>query len=187
MAYRRGFKTEANWYSRAFREELGLQAHSPLCPFKLADHLALPVMPLSKFKEAQPHVVAFLMGRRGADYFSAVTIFPNGYRAIIHNDAHDEVRQNANVAHEVSHAVLQHPPMEPFTEARIRNINKDFEDEASWMGPALLVSEEAALSIARRGISVSQAAVEYGVSTQLMRMRLSVTKAHFRVSRGRAA
>jgi Zn-dependent peptidase ImmA (M78 family) len=132
-------------------------------------------------------VVAFLTARRGVDYFSAVTIFPNDRRVIIHNDAHDEVRQNANLAHEISHAVLQHPPMEPFTEAGIRNVNRDFEDEASWMGPALLVSEEAALSIARRGISLPQAAAEYRVSTQLMRMRLAVTKAHFRVNRYRAA
>lgn len=183
MAIRRGFKTEAHWYSRSFRKELGLEADSPLCPFKLANHLDLPVTPLSEFRGFEPHVVAYLMSRRGADYFSAVTIFPDGRRAIIHNDAHDSVRQNANLAHEIAHAVLQHPPMEPFTEAGIRNINKDFEDEASWMGPALLVSEEAALSVARRGISLGQAASEYGVSTKLMRMRLGVTGALVRASR----
>lgn len=187
MAFRRGFKAEANWYSRSFRKDLGLELNEPLCPFTLAEHLALPVKKLSDFKAEAPHAVAFLMAKRGARYFSAVTIFPDDRRVIIHNDAHDLVRQHANLAHEISHAVLQHPPMEPFTEAGMRNVNEDFEDEASWMGPALLVSEEAALSIARRGISLSQAAAEYGVSTQLMRMRLSVTKAQFRVSRSRAA
>jgi Zn-dependent peptidase ImmA (M78 family) len=183
MALRRGFKTEAHWYSRSFRKELGLEADSPLCPFKLANHLELPVIPLSKFREAEPHVVAFLMARRGSNYFSAVTIFPDDRRAIIHNDAHDDVRQHANLAHEISHAVLQHPPLEPFTEAGIRNINRDFEDEANWMGPALLVSEEAALSVARRGIPLAQAAAEYGVSVSLMRMRLGVTGALVRASR----
>lgn len=187
MALRRGFKADANWYSRAFRKELKLDLDAPLCPFTLADHLALPVHKLSVFKAEAPHAVAFLLAKRGSKYFSAVTIFPDDRRVIIHNDAHDIVRQHANLAHEISHAVLQHPPLAPFTEAGIRNINEEFEEEASWMGPALLVSEEAALSVARRGISLAQASAEYGVSTQLMRMRLGVTKALYRVSRSRAA
>lgn len=187
MAIRRGFKAEANWYSREFRKELRLAPHEALCPFELAELLALPLTPLSAFKDAEPHVVAFLTARRGSSYFSAVTIFPNDRRAIIHNDSHDKVRQRANLAHEIAHAILLHPPMEPFTETGLRNINKDFEDEASWMGPALLVSEEAALHVARRGIGLAQAAAEYGVSAQLMRMRLGVTNALVRAARTRAA
>lgn len=116
MAIRRGFKAEANWYSREFRKELRLAPHEVLCPFELAELLALPLTPLSAFKDAEPHVVAFLTARRGSSYFSAVTIFPNHRRAIIHNDSHDKVRQRSNLAHEIAHAILLHPPMKPFTE-----------------------------------------------------------------------
>lgn len=187
MAFRRGFKAEANWYSREFRAELGLQPQSPLCPFVLARHLELPVMQLSEFRKTAPEAAEFLLSHRGRDHFSAVTIFPDGRRVIIHNESHDPVRQHANLAHEISHAVLQHPPVVPFTEAGTRNINRDYEDEANWMGPALLVSEEAALSIVRRRVTVEQAALEFRVSVQLMRMRIGVTNAHLRVKRSRAA
>lgn len=32
MAFRRGFKTEAEAYAKDFRAELGIQPHMPLCP-----------------------------------------------------------------------------------------------------------------------------------------------------------
>ena len=48
---RRGFKKEANEYAKEFRQELGLRAHDPLCPWKLAEHLAIPVKPLCHIKD----------------------------------------------------------------------------------------------------------------------------------------
>ena len=45
-----------------------------------------------------------------------------------------------------------------------RHFDKDLEEQANWLGPALLISEEAALHIARQGWTVEQAAVEYEVT-----------------------
>ena len=44
---RRGFKGEANGLARALRAELGLGPADPLDPWLLADHLSIPITPLS--------------------------------------------------------------------------------------------------------------------------------------------
>jgi hypothetical protein len=56
------------------------------------------------------------------------------------------------------------------------------EEEADWLGPAILVSEEAALRVAREGIPLVTAAELYRVSEQVMRFRLNVTAANKRVA-----
>ena len=66
-----------------------------------------------------------------------------------------------------------------------RSINEEHEEEAKWLGPALLVSEEAALRIARGKIPIDAVAAEFGVSAALLRMRLNVTGAQKRAARRR--
>jgi hypothetical protein len=55
--------------------------------------------------------------------------------------------------------------------------------EANWLGPALLISEEAAIYIVERRLTMSQAVVLFGVSSDLITMTLSVTGARRRVER----
>ncbi len=175
MTLRRGFKAEASWFARALRQELGLEPWDPLCPWGLAKHLAIPVIPLSDLRPFAPEVVHALM-TRGRDWFSAVTIFVGrrGRRRVIcHNDGNAKTRQAADISHELSHAVLGHSAAEMFERDPIA------EDEAQWMGPALLVSDEAAIRIAQQGLSLQAAARTFAVSDQLMRMRLNVTAASF--------
>jgi Zn-dependent peptidase ImmA (M78 family) len=128
--------------------------------------------------------VDYLM-RNGRDYFSAVTVFGGPRRAILHNDGNARTRQAADIAHEIAHAVLGHPPEFLLSDDGGRRINKVAEAEAEWLGPALLVSEEAAVRVAKSGLSATEAAVEYGVSPVLMQMRLNVTGAPKRARRGR--
>jgi Zn-dependent peptidase ImmA (M78 family) len=101
----------------------------------------------------------------------------------VHNDAHTIGRQANNVAHEISHGLLQHPPTPALDDRGCRNWNKDVEDEAAWLGAALLVSEEAALAVVRQRLPIDEAADQYGVSPELMTMRINVTGARARVQR----
>ncbi|TAI59863.1 hypothetical protein CWO89_43865 [Bradyrhizobium sp. Leo170] len=64
-----------------------------------------------------------------------------------------------------------------------RHYDPVIEEEANWLGPALLVSEEAAKHIARMSLPVAKASEVYGVSEDLMRMRLNVTGALIRAAR----
>ncbi len=60
------------------------------------------------------------------------------------------------------------------------------EDEANWLSGALLVSEEAALSVIRRGWSLAVASAHYGVTQSMMKFRINVTGAIKRVGRATA-
>jgi Zn-dependent peptidase ImmA (M78 family) len=134
---------------------------------------------------AQPGF-AHHLGVVDPEAFSAVTVFNGTRRKIIYNDAHAPGRCTSNIAHELSHALLLHPPTPPLDDRGCRNWNQDLEDEADWLAGVLLVTEDATLSIVRRGMTVPAAAAEFGVSTQMLQWRINATGARTRVERARA-
>ena len=183
MGLRRGFKSEANAYARVFRRELDLEANAPLCPFRLAEHLGVVIVPLQQFANDQPEAYDYLKSDAGQNEFSALTICYRMERLIIYNNAHSPGRIAADVAHELSHIILLHPSKPPLDEKGSRHYDAELEAEAEWLGPALLVSEEAAMTVARNGLTDKSAATLYGVSQPLMRMRLNVVGARKRARR----
>jgi Zn-dependent peptidase ImmA (M78 family) len=182
MAFRRGFKTEANSLARSVRSELGLPFEAPLNPWRLAEHLEIPIIALSDMRDFAA-LAATYFSSVGESEFSAVTVFEGTRRIILHNDSHSLGRQASDLAHELAHGMLLHSPGPALDEKGCRNWNKEMEDEADWLSGALLISEEAALSIIRRNMSVADAAVFYGVSEKLVKWRLQVTGAYARVIR----
>lgn len=187
MTLRRGFKADANFYARDVRRELEVLPHSPLCAWKLADHLGFVVVRLSEFVAQEPEAVAYLQSDGGRAEFSAVTLRAKGPPWIVHNDSHHPRRQAANIAHEAAHGLLCHS-FSPLTgDNGSRTYNREQEEEANWLGPALLISEEAALHIAEQQLLLAAACEIYGVSPELLQMRLRVTGAIVRVARRRAA
>lgn len=180
MGLRRGFKTEAEWYAQDVRAELGLRRVDPLCPWQLATHLAHEVTRLSAFRASHPDEVAILHRCTGAKGFSAVTLYKGGARLVVLNDAHAPTRQAADLAHEMAHALLHHRPLPLYDGSGVRCFDNDDEEEARWLGPALLVPAEAALAVARSATPISLAAVTYGVSQNLMALRVNATGARKR-------
>ena len=179
MGLPRGFKTQANAIAVALRSEMQLEAHAPLCPWQLAQHLEIPVVKLSEVERYEPDGVRHLL-RNGREHFSAVTIFVGRHgrrRMIFHNDGHAETRQRSNIAHELAHAIQCHSAIELF------DSDPEAEEEANWLGPTLLVPNEAALHIVERKMPHAHAARVYGVSPALMTMRLNVTGARIWVAR----
>jgi Zn-dependent peptidase ImmA (M78 family) len=183
MALRRGFKSEANWYARSFRLDLGMPEDSALCPFDLAHHLGVAVLSLTEFRDCCPDEVAYFHTAKGRKEFSALTAIRNEQRLVIYNDANSAKRSNADVMHELAHIVLFHPPKPPISPDGSRHYDGVLEEEANWLGPALLVSDEAAVSAARNGWTLSQSSDFFGVSEELVRMRLNVSGAYKRISR----
>ncbi len=177
-----GFKTEANEIARQVRSELGLTSTSPLDPRRLANHLEVPVWGFAAISEQCPEAIRYFSGP-GASEFSAVTVFHGPTRVIVHNDTHVSGRQASNLAHELAHALLLHPPTPPLTELRLRTIDRALEAEADWLGGALLLPDEATLWIARRGLADEVAAEHFGVSLPMLRFRMNVCGARRRVER----
>lgn len=181
-ALRHGFKTEAN--ARQVREELGLQLVDPLDPWRLANHLAIPVVPLSDLGNESDGAVRHLL-RIDPGSFSAVTVFYGTERMIVHNDGHAAGRQSSNLAHELSHGLLLHPPTPPLAAGGCRDWDPVVEEEAEWVAGVLLISDEAAIQIVREGLTLEAAASRYRVSVPMVRFRINVTGARKRVARGR--
>jgi Zn-dependent peptidase ImmA (M78 family) len=181
VALRKGFKTEANDIAREVRGELGLAPIAPLNPWILANHLDIAVYTLSSMREYAPFA-AMHFSCIDTSSFSAVTIFVRRKRYIIHNDFHTSERQASNLAHELAHALLHHLPLPALNDAGGRIWDQTMEDEANWLGGALLVSEEAALMVARKKWSPAVAARYYKVSEEMVRFRLNVTGAQKRIS-----
>lgn len=184
MALRRGFKSEANAIAREVRAELGLSPMAPLDPWALADHLAIPIMTLNSMSDVTPNAVRYFSLVNSSE-FSAMTVFSGMRRVIVYNDAHTKGRQANDIAHELSHGLLLHPPRPALNGNGCRNWNDDMEDEAQWLAGALLISEEAALNIAKQKLTLDEAATAYGVSKQMVRWRLGTTGAHKRLARTR--
>src|SRR5437763_12491314 len=104
--------------------------------------------------------------------FSAATVFHGSRRTIVYNDANTPGRQANDIIHELAHGILGHPPRPPLSEAGCRNFDPLMEHEAEFLGATLLVPKPAALRILWRSMSLTQAALEYGVSEGVIRMQL---------------
>ena len=184
MALRRGFKTWANKVATETRQELGLGPYACLDPRQLAAYLGIPIIAMSDLRNIAPRVEHLMLVE--PDVFSAATVFSGVRRIIVHNDSHAPTRQNSNLSHELSHGLLGHPPTPALDDVGCRIWNQDVEDEATWLGAALLVPESAALAIARRGWTRAEAARRFGVSPQMIQYRLNVTGAEQRIRKTRA-
>ena len=171
--------------AREVRRELSLSPTSPLDVRQLADHLSIPILPLSSLGDAAPLAARFFLNG-GESVFSGVTVFWGTQRTIVFNDAHDRGRQANDIGHELSHGLLLHPPTPAADERGCRLWDVDTEGEADWLSGALLVPEEAALLIARRKLPHAAAAAEYGVTPKMIQYRINVTGAQRRVQRMRA-
>jgi hypothetical protein len=71
-------------------------------------------------------------------------------------------------------ARLPHPPTPPFAHHGCRNFDDAIECEANWLGPAPLISVEAALYIVTQGLDDEAASRLYRVSRDVIRMRINV-------------
>ena len=180
---RRGFKKEADEIGEEIRKELGLASLASLDPWRLAEHLAIPVWRLAEYQTDIPSAAA-LLGGAEQHAFSAMMLFVGNWRVIVHNDTHALTRQRADISHELAHALLLHKPHVVVSGAA-PTFDREQEEEAGWLGSALLVPDESCFSFCWRGVSLRDAADHMGVSLDLMRWRINKTGAQRRVLRAR--
>jgi Zn-dependent peptidase ImmA (M78 family) len=144
----------------------------------------VPTLALSELAKDGLHVARavshFMTLDRRA--FSAGTFLLGAKRLLIFNDGNDGGRQASDVAHELAHLILGHTAGAALDENGCRQYDRAQEAEAEWLGPALLISEDAALHIARQGWSIAETAQRYNVTEDVARFRLNVTAAYRRVA-----
>jgi IrrE N-terminal-like domain len=183
MSLRRGFKSRANQISVRLRRGQGLPPEAPIDLRVVAARMQIDVVALSSFHQQHPAAVTQL-SQIDPGAFSAATLRGEcGKRIIVHNDFHDPGRQQNSVAHELSHVLLGHPFTLPIDASGCRNLDRDIEDEASWLGAVILISDEAAIHIVREEFDSDTACSMYRVSLPLLRMRINASGARIRVQR----
>lgn len=170
MAFRRGFKAQANRIAQNIRSQMGLKSIDPIDPALICAYYDIVLLKLSDLNDASPFLIS------DSSPFSAVTV-PCGHRtAIVHNDSHHLHRQRSNICHELAHCFLGHECVPPLTPEGERVRDGGIEAEANFLAGALLLPNEAAVYIVRAGL-VASAQNIYGVSSQMLNYRLRISGA----------
>lgn len=181
---RRGFKAEAERRSAAAREGLGLDSMAPICPWQLADTLGVMVFGADELDLEPEHAIQLL--QRDPDSWSGMTLLDEGVHVVVLNSAHSRARQTATLMHELAHITLEHVPADvtvsPSGLVLLSDYSPDQEDEADWLGAALLLPEQALLRDRSRGLSISGIAAAFGVSEALCQWRCRMTGVEKRVA-----
>jgi Zn-dependent peptidase ImmA (M78 family) len=173
----RGFKSYAEGLAVELRQEMGIPAHGRLCAFELTKFLGIPTIGFSNLIPAAKElgVTAKQLKALEKEVHGLCIPFGPG-RAILYNDNNLPARQQSDVAHEASHVLLRHPLADILSGA-VTERSKELEDEAAHLGGTLLLPLPAALHLLGKGISLTAAAEEYGISTEMVTYRCNISGA----------
>lgn len=176
--YKRGFKSWCEKMAAGLRRDLGLHPHAGLDPHRLAEHLGVVVICPKDLKTLDPEHCNQLL-QDDPESWSAVTLaMPEG-TLIVRNSTSSIARQNNDLMHELSHLILKHEPKDMMRSSDghmiLDNYDKAQELEADWLASALLVPRDALIAVYAKSANLADAAAHFGVSKQLITMRLQLT------------
>ena len=175
--FRRGFKSWCESTSLQYRAVLGLEPTEPLPAARLAAHLAIRVLEIEKVP-GLPLAALTQLTKQDPDSWSALMVTHRGKNVVVMNTTHSLGRQSSSLAHECSHVILNHKPAQALRSGGgifVSSYDRQQEDEADWLAGALLLPRVALLRVGYEGINHAKHADEYGVSEQMLRMRLDRT------------
>lgn len=186
---RRGFKADSERRSSAVRQALGLAATAKLCPWQYAESLGVLVYEANELDLEPQHANQLLV--RDPDSWSGMTLLEDGVHVVVLNSSHPHTRRTATLMHEVAHIVLEHVPAEvnvsPSGLVLLSDYSAEQEDEADWLGAALLLPEAALIEYRGSGMSAEAIAQVFGVSGQLCNWRCRMTGVEKRMAFRRRA
>jgi hypothetical protein len=176
----RGFKANAERTALGFRKTLELEPHAPLCGFKLAEHLKIPVFPATEIFPEQTNLDE-LVGTKNKDKgWSALTMkTAKNNTIIIHNHLHAPTRQQSNLMHELAHVICKHE--QPATHKNIalpffmREYDKQQEEEANYLGSVLQITREGLIWTLKKRMEISEIAEYFNASTAMVTLRINST------------
>ena len=172
-----GFKAEAERTSIRYRKELGLEGHSPLCAFKLAEHLEIGVIKADELVNTAKDIQLL----NGSDWSALTMKVKSGRTIIIHNPYNSQARQQADIMHELSHIICKHSfdsrdvgfelPM------GMRTFNEIFEEEAKCLGATLQLTKDGLLWGLKNKMDVAKLAEHFNASSEMVNYRLRMSGA----------
>ena len=186
---RRGFKAEAERRAASARADMGLSATEKLCPWRYAEHLGVLVYEASELDLEPDHASQLLV--RDPDSWSGMTLLEEGVHVVVLNSTHLASRRASTLMHELAHIILEHAPAEvdvsPSGLVLLSDYSTEQEDEADWLGAALLLPEPALILLRGQGYSIEAIAQKFGVSDQICHWRCRMTGVEKRLAFRRRA
>lgn len=186
---RRGFKAEAERRAVAAREALGIDPAGALCPWRYAEHRGILVYEAADLDLPEEHSGQLLV--IDPDSWSGLSLLEDGVHVVVLNSAHPRTRRASTLMHEIAHIDLDHAPAEvnvsPSGLVLLSDYSNEQEEEADWLGGAMLLPEPALLTMRARGISAQQIALRHGVSEKLCHWRCRMTGVEKRLAFRRRA
>lgn len=184
---RRGFKSEAERVADRIRAAIGQTPVDRLALDAVAGYLGATIRAADKLVS---HSKLEALNAIQDDAFSAVTFrLPDQRVIVVYNSLHVEGRRRSDIAHELSHLMLQHATrtIEVIAGQSMFTCNPEQEEEANWLAGCLLLPRPSLLTAARLGTTIHELAGEFGVSEPMARYRMNTSGALLQARRGRSA
>lgn len=196
---RRGFKADAERHAGQLRDAVGCSEYETMRLPRLAAHLKVEV-------RAGHHVLGSAepfreLHREQPGAFSAVTFhLPDdrivvAYNPIVYDtgelltarEAQTNGRTRSDVAHELSHIVLDHDLREIKTIAGqpFFTCNPDQEEEANWLAGCLLLPRALLLKAARANDKDQILVDRHHVTPEMVRFRMNTSGVRMQIARAR--
>lgn len=183
--FKRGFKTQCETMAAQYRLALGLEPTAPLPAKKLAKHIGVRIVDIHRIPKLSPATIEHLI-RKDAESWSALMITYREKKLAVINPSHSDGRKSSSLVHECSHCILNHTPLKVVNSTlglMISAYDKNQENEADWLTGALLLPRIALLKIAYEGIDYEMHSDMYGVSEEMLRMRMDRTGVNLQMRR----
>jgi len=173
---RHGFKAEAEKRALAVREALGIGVRAALNPWDYARHLAVRVLNFDdlEISDRAKHQLTHV----DRHHWSVLTLKLGKDTSVVVNPQHSPKRQRSDLLHELAHIELCHPP------ARVEisksgliflgDHSREQEEEAKWLGTALLLPRDGILQLQAEQKTITQIAALYKAPSLLCKWRVRV-------------
>jgi hypothetical protein len=165
----------------ALRSHFDKPLHLPLQPFEIAKNIdGVTLLSQEQFESVIGEECAarlFGVHRRS---WSGFVVPVEGWNVVVINSTHPVTRQHATLMEELFHIRLRHVPTKislcPQTKLMRREYAKDIEHDAYWSAAAALVPYFTLKEMLASGMTIEAVAEFFGVSVDLVRFRMNVTK-----------
>ncbi|GAA0956069.1 ImmA/IrrE family metallo-endopeptidase [Actinocorallia libanotica] len=174
MTLPRGFKANAEREAVRLRNDMGLPPNAHLDVRDLAEHLGAKIVGAERLIDVTRLEE---LERMQAFAFSAATFSVHGKHYIVTNPLRTAGRLASDIAHELSHLLLEHD----LTEVReigglpFRTCQPEEEEQATAMGGTLMLPRPLLMTAVAQGMTPEQIAASYNVTTEMARFRYNTT------------
>lgn len=177
---KRGFKADAERKALSFRAELNIHPCEPLCAFKLAEHLTIPVYPATDFLKSAEELNILQGSTNKVSEWSALTmVTKTSNRIIIYNPFNTITRQQSDLMHELAHIICDHKREVIEYEFEIPFGMREFdvlqEEEAKCLGSTLQLPKPCLLWSKKREMTRNEISSHFNASLDMVKYRMNIT------------